>query len=432
MAKNKVLICPYCGETQAAEERCRYCGGLFEPLSRQATHNEMGPWFIRDENRPFQPGCSYETLIRLVERGQVTKYAIIRSPTTKQFWTVAKRVPGIAHLLGYCHNCDASVDPGDHGCHACGVPFGAYLDRNYLGLPDVRPLPWEAGAEEAQQSAPASQRMMEFRRAAEPMGISSFASDADLRGAGLTPMPVYAHAVEAVSQAQLEEAAAAELPVGEGATPTGPAHRMSPRSTTSPQSQVQERPVSAISAVLEASPAGVAARAMQRRLDAQRRTIRTLVIASIVLGAIVIVCLAAIIIANKTAPADGAAPNANQGQVSPNPAPSPTSAIHGKGPKHAAAASTPDAAASTSAKKQAETEPVDFQAQYTHARELIAEADRTDRALADRIEDYQQAQKILKSIAADAPDDAKPEGLADQIKQVDKALERLRLQEFFP
>ena len=147
MNKPKVLICPYCGETQPSAERCRSCGGLFEPLSRQATHNAMGPWFVRDASRAFQPGCSYETLVKMVERGQINRYSILRGPTTKQFWTVARHVPGVAHLLGYCHNCDASVDPGDHGCHACGVAFGAYLDRNFMGLPEIRPLPWDADAE---------------------------------------------------------------------------------------------------------------------------------------------------------------------------------------------------------------------------------------------------------------------------------------------
>ena len=88
MSKTKVLICPYCGETQPHDERCRSCSGLFEPLSRQATHNAMGPWFLRDPDRPFQPGCSYETLVRLVDRGVVTRYSIIRGPTSKQFWTV--------------------------------------------------------------------------------------------------------------------------------------------------------------------------------------------------------------------------------------------------------------------------------------------------------------------------------------------------------
>jgi hypothetical protein len=182
MAKTKVVICPYCGDTQPAGDRCQGCNGLFEPLSRQATQNEMGPWFLRDPNRPFHPGCSYETLVRLIDRGQVGKYTIVRGPTTRQFWTVARRVPGIAHLLGYCHNCDASVDASDHGCHACGVPFGAYLDRNYLGLADVRPLPWDAdGVDEGER--PGGERFSwMYPQAAAQGGISSFASDAELRG----------------------------------------------------------------------------------------------------------------------------------------------------------------------------------------------------------------------------------------------------------
>ena len=83
MPDTKVIICPYCGETQHAGERCRACGGFFEPLSRQATQNEMGPWYIRDPRRSFQPGCSYETVAKLVERGQVTRYTVIRGPSTR-------------------------------------------------------------------------------------------------------------------------------------------------------------------------------------------------------------------------------------------------------------------------------------------------------------------------------------------------------------
>ena len=123
MAKTKAVICPYCGFTQAVADRCRGCGGLLDALSRQATHNAMGPWFVRDDARPYQPGCSYETLVRLIDRGQITRHAIVRGPTTKQYWTVASRVPGIAHLFGTCHACSTTVDAGDHGCHACGVPF---------------------------------------------------------------------------------------------------------------------------------------------------------------------------------------------------------------------------------------------------------------------------------------------------------------------
>ena len=158
MAKKKVIICPYCGESQPANDLCRACGGYFDDLSRQATHNDMGPWFIRNIRSPYQPGCSYETLIKLIERGQIDKYTIIRGPTSKQYWTIARRIPGLSHLLGYCHNCDAKVIPDDHGCASCGEPFGAYLERNLLGLPDIKPLPWEANIEEESQSSVAAQR----------------------------------------------------------------------------------------------------------------------------------------------------------------------------------------------------------------------------------------------------------------------------------
>lgn len=219
MNTSKVVICPYCGETQPAGEVCRACRGRFDSLSRQATHNEMGPWFIRDPKRPFQPGCSYETLVRMVERGQVTKFSIIRGPTTRQFWTVARRVPGISHLLGYCHHCDASVDPDDHGCHACGVPFGAYLDRNYMGLPEIRPMPWDPDSDESRGESlpralpPESGPSRTFRPAEprtqrpEPGGLSSFATNAELFGDDSTNGTSH-HSTDPASQAPSSSAAA--------------------------------------------------------------------------------------------------------------------------------------------------------------------------------------------------------------------------------
>ena len=189
MSKTKLIICPYCGDTQPPGDACRACGGLFEQLSRQATHNQMGPWFVRDEKRPFQPGCSYETLVKLIQRGQVTKYSILRGPTTRQFWTVARHVPGVAHLLGYCHACDAQVDPGDHGCHACGVAFGAYLDRNFLGLPEIRPLPWELDANEEIRQAASGHRMA-WDQPVRGGSLSSFATDEELYGhSAFEPLP---------------------------------------------------------------------------------------------------------------------------------------------------------------------------------------------------------------------------------------------------
>ena len=68
----------------------------------QQRTNRFGDFIVseRERGRPFRPGCSYETLVTLIERGQITKNTILRGPTTKQFWTVAKRTPGISHLFG--------------------------------------------------------------------------------------------------------------------------------------------------------------------------------------------------------------------------------------------------------------------------------------------------------------------------------------------
>ncbi len=91
-------------------------------------------------------GCSYETLLRMVAAGDVTRDSILRGPSTRQLWQVARRVPGIAHLVGSCHQCRSKVERREGAqppirCASCGVSFGAYLDRNWYGLPDINPLP---------------------------------------------------------------------------------------------------------------------------------------------------------------------------------------------------------------------------------------------------------------------------------------------------
>lgn len=149
------VICPYCGHAQAESPRCESCRGLFEPLSRQATQNAMGPWFIRDEAQPFRPGCSYDTLLRLIERGRVTAETILRGPTTHQFWMRADHVPGLAHLMDRCHACGERVGRGDVCCEFCGVMFGIEAQRDSLGLLPVRDLEAMAGA---LRSPPAAER----------------------------------------------------------------------------------------------------------------------------------------------------------------------------------------------------------------------------------------------------------------------------------
>lgn len=134
------VICPYCGHAQASGTECESCRGLFEPLSRQATQNAMGPWQLRDPEHPFKPPFSYRTLRNLVRRGRITADSVLRGPTTNQFWRAAGQTPGVAHLLGRCHNCGGGAQATDFMCSTCGVSFAMEDDRQFLGLSPIRPL----------------------------------------------------------------------------------------------------------------------------------------------------------------------------------------------------------------------------------------------------------------------------------------------------
>lgn len=144
----QATLCPYCGHVSGSPSRCRVCGGRFDPLSRQATQNTMGPWYVRNETSPHLPGCSYETVRKLASRGKITRATILRGPTTRQFWVIANRVPGVAHLLGECHNCHAPASPSATDCDRCGVSFLPELDRQQLGLAPVHLLPGQATPEQ--------------------------------------------------------------------------------------------------------------------------------------------------------------------------------------------------------------------------------------------------------------------------------------------
>lgn len=139
------ILCPYCGSVSSSDpKRCDRCGGFFDPLSRQATQNAMGPWLVRDAANPFRPGCSYETIRDLIRRGKVHAQTVLRGPSTKQYWNFASRTPGIANLLGLCHNCQGPAKPEDYSCAKCGAVFTPDTDRQHLGLAPVHLLPGQA------------------------------------------------------------------------------------------------------------------------------------------------------------------------------------------------------------------------------------------------------------------------------------------------
>ena len=136
MADRKIVICPFCGAAQTMGSRCGACGVAFDPETRLDLQFRMGPWFLRDPQQPFRAGWSYEEMVEQVEEGEITRYSIVRGPTTGQLWTVARKTPGIAHLLGDCCACNAKIPPGSTRCPECDVSFIVWDDRNSLGLPE--------------------------------------------------------------------------------------------------------------------------------------------------------------------------------------------------------------------------------------------------------------------------------------------------------
>lgn len=140
------VLCPYCGHSQPLAAKCGACGGHFDVWSIAATQNDMGAWFVRSSRRPHFVGQSYASLVAAIEAGEVGRDAIVRGPSTRQLWTVARRAAGLAHLFGRCHACQGPVKSDDPNCSACGATPVTVDDRNYLGLPPAqepvaRPVP---------------------------------------------------------------------------------------------------------------------------------------------------------------------------------------------------------------------------------------------------------------------------------------------------
>lgn len=403
MTTTKLVICPYCGETQPAHERCRVCGGLFEPLSRQATHNAMGPWFIHNRERPHQPGCSYETLAALIERGQVTKYSIIRGPTSKQFWTIAKHVPGVAHLLGYCHACDAEVSLDDHGCPQCGAPFGAYLDRNALGLPDIRPLPWEAPqVEDADEAGEGTRTLSWSAAASDAKRVSSFAPDENL----------------------LESASVRPDILSDGLT--GASAGPPPPPDTPPDRSVN-------GGDLLRSPA---VRSMQRRIAGQQRTIRVLTVLVILVAAAGAGLNLLVATSLRGEVGDRAAEESSRppGQALPidlmDEKPAAPAAGEADGEDSGGTKTAGDMSGPAPAPAPVPATDSDEGEELRHALSLVERAENTDRSRPSRVRDYEDAILLLQHLAANAAASDRPD-LESRIVHLEDAAERLRLEQFF-
>lgn len=433
VTKAKLVICPYCGQTQPLADRCRSCSGLFEPLSRQATHNSMGPWFIRDENRPFQPGCSFETILRLIERGKITSRTIMRGPTTRQFWTIAKRVPGISHRLGICHECEASVNPDDQACPVCGAAFTVYLDRNSLGLPEYRPLPWAQPGDQHVPPAPDEGVAVTWStpRPAEPETggtISSFATDEEVMAASpRNGLP----AAEPVSAEPVDE------------------------TTVKPASSTTAAPASAEPDSVEA----ITMRTLRRRLALQQQSLQRQKILLLILGALAVIAMigwTSILISGDEAPMNSGA--ANQLESSTTAETPPTGEVgvddqsvidpaaddeeinvdskDGLSPVDWPVGSTrPEASDNVTppeANGQALTMSAADQAEFDGALEKLSFSRDESQLLEERIAACEEAVATLTALAERFDSGSQPEELERRRQEAARQLERLRLRDYFP
>ena len=164
MAKQRILVCPVCGETQKETSICRVCNNSLDSDGLLYAEGAIGPWWVRDKERPFFPGMTYDQLAEMAKNGEIERHTIIRGPTTRQLWKVARRVPGISHLLERCHSCGEHVKPEDRTCGACHAQFLKYQDRNNLGVDTAQPSTGEID------------------------GMSSFLSDAQILDTQSTPL----------------------------------------------------------------------------------------------------------------------------------------------------------------------------------------------------------------------------------------------------
>ncbi len=139
MAKQRILVCPICGETQPETNVCVVCNTLLEQEGILLAEGGIGPWWIRNEDLPFRPGITYEQVVDLAKMEKIQLHTLMRGPTTRQLWKIARRVRGVAHLLGRCHNCGEHVDSNARQCESCNAEFLAFRDRNNLGVDVTTP-----------------------------------------------------------------------------------------------------------------------------------------------------------------------------------------------------------------------------------------------------------------------------------------------------
>jgi hypothetical protein len=155
--------CVYCGQVIGrTDERCPHCKVSFSPAVQRASREVMGDWFYLDPRNPSARGVTFETLIKMVEKGRIRTDSIVRGPTTQQDWLYAAEAPRLAKYLGLCPHCFAEAKPEDAYCTRCQLNMNTRLGDPRPGIPaDLVREPFHKAAHEMEkqlsQPEPSSQ-----------------------------------------------------------------------------------------------------------------------------------------------------------------------------------------------------------------------------------------------------------------------------------
>ncbi|MCX5683980.1 MAG: hypothetical protein NT049_09880, partial [Planctomycetota bacterium] len=217
--------CVYCGQIIGrADDRCPHCKMSFSLAVRKASREVMGDWFYLDPRNPSARGVTFETLIKMIEKGRIRTDSIVRGPTTQNDWMYAAEAPRLAKYLGQCPHCFAEAKPEDTFCTRCQLNMNTRLGEPRPGIPpDLVREPFHRPAHdiEKQLSQPAP----------TPQGAAvtsaPAASAAGVGGPSVTPEPP--KVVTATAAAAAAAMAEASPATGDRASRVGIARRRGPR-----------------------------------------------------------------------------------------------------------------------------------------------------------------------------------------------------------
>ena len=145
--------CVYCGQIiERTSDRCPHCHTSFSLAVRQASREVVGNWYYLDSRNPSGRGVTFETLIKMIEKGRIKPDSIVRGPTTHHDWMYAAEAPRLAKYLGMCPHCFAKAKPEETFCTSCQLNMNARPADPRPGIPpDLVKEPFHVAAYEMEK-----------------------------------------------------------------------------------------------------------------------------------------------------------------------------------------------------------------------------------------------------------------------------------------